>query len=405
MERTDYVTRLVSGLLFLAMAVYLGVYLYRAYTDSYSTAPAVWYTVEEAAAATGIIIREETPLSAGYGIVVPSVAEGARVGMGQVVAVAYGSEEALTLDTRLVALRAEIDALEEITKASDTDAISAGDAIRAEILALNAETGRGELGGLELSAVTLKSLVFTEEGAKRAARLLELQAELLVLESSLSGLTGAELVTDKAGLFSSHVDGFEALSPASLPELTAAGVSELYRKSEAAETGAFGKLVSGTAWYYAAVVTQAEAEALRAIVKAADGREAVAQVAFSSQSGQTVEMSIRRIGEDEGTGCVVILSADTGLSDTLRLRCLEADIIYASYGGLRIPKSAIRLDDEGRTYVFTETGVRVEMKYVEIIGDFGSYYLVQAGGTADALKEGNDVIVSGKNLYDGKVIN
>ena len=48
--------------LFAAMAVYLGVYLFRSTQQSYSTAPAVLVTVSEGGQASGIVVREEQEL-------------------------------------------------------------------------------------------------------------------------------------------------------------------------------------------------------------------------------------------------------------------------------------------------------------------------------------------------------
>ena len=59
MKKTNTFTNIAMLVLFAAMAVYLGVYLFRSTQQSYSTAPAVLVTVSEGGQASGIVVREE----------------------------------------------------------------------------------------------------------------------------------------------------------------------------------------------------------------------------------------------------------------------------------------------------------------------------------------------------------
>ena len=56
--------------------------------------------------------------------------------------------------------------------------------------------------------------------------------------------------------------------------------------------------------------------------------------------------------------------------------------------------------DDGSTYVYVQTGLRAEARDVQLIHDFGEYYMVRG----ENLRAGDDVIVSGKGLFDGKVV-
>ena len=48
----------------------------------------------------------------------------------------------------------------------------------------------------------------------------------------------------------------------------------------------------------------------------------------------------------------------------------------------------------------TESGITTEARDVQLIHDFGEYYMVRG----ENLRAGDDVIVSGKGLFDGKVV-
>ena len=65
--------------LFAAMAVYLGVYLFRSTQQSYSTAPAVLVTVSEGGQASGIVVREEQIIASDKEFLSLSVDDGKQV--------------------------------------------------------------------------------------------------------------------------------------------------------------------------------------------------------------------------------------------------------------------------------------------------------------------------------------
>ena len=55
--------------------------------------------------------------------------------------------------------------------------------------------------------------------------------------------------------------------------------------------------------------------------------------------------------------------------------------------------------------MYTLTGVQAEMKNITILEESGDYYIIKnEASSVSALHEGDEVIVSAKNLYDGKVV-
>ena len=56
--------------------------------------------------------------------------------------------------------------------------------------------------------------------------------------------------------------------------------------------------------------------------------------------------------------------------------------------------------EDGGTFVYVQTGLRAEARDVELVHDFGDYYMVRGQN----LHAGDEVIVSGKGLFDGKVV-
>ena len=112
---------------------------------------------------------------------------------------------------------------------------------------------------------------------------------------------------------------------------------------------------------------------------------------------------------------------------TTLLRHQNAQIIFDSYAGIRVPKDALRVvtetieDGSGgeitqrMTGVYCRIGLAAQFKPVSVVYQGEDYYLVEADPTIlgqmtekqlqiRTLRSGDDVIVTAHDLYDGKVI-
>ena len=93
------------------------------------------------------------------------------------------------------------------------------------------------------------------------------------------------------------------------------------------------------------------------------------------------------------------------MQDVTLLREQSADITFASYSGLRVPKDAVRVDEKGQPGVYVLEGASAKWKPITILHDNGESYVVKLDKTStDNLWPGDEVIVNAKNLYDGKVV-
>ena len=111
-------------------------------------------------------------------------------------------------------------------------------------------------------------------------------------------------------------------------------------------------------------------------------------------------MTVEYISPEENGYRAVVFSCNTNLSDVLSMRRQEAELIFSQESGLRIPRQALRVRDDGTTFVYVQTGLQAEAREVELLHDFGDYYMVRGQN----LRAGDEVIVSGKGLFDGKVV-
>ena len=212
------------------------------------------------------------------------------------------------------------------------------------------------------------------------------------------------------------VDGYEtALTPEALKTMTAAD----YRKVQAGEAVGSSKLIYGTEWYFATLMREVDMGKM----KVGD------QVTLRFQSGldRDLTMKVERISDEDNGQRLVILSSSQHLNLTTLLRHQNAQIIFGSYSGIRVPRSAVRiewnnvLDKEDQpvlqadgtpkreqvTCVYTVWGTSARMKPVTVLWQEDEYMIVApADGASNnrRLRSGDEVITAAAELYDGKVI-
>ena len=79
-------------------------------------------------------------------------------------------------------------------------------------------------------------------------------------------------------------------------------------------------------------------------------------------------------------------------------------VVKKEYSGLKVPRSALRVVDSKRG-VYVLTGMQVKFVEVNVLFTYGDYMICEKQ-TSDStvLRLYDEVIVKGKNLYDGKII-
>ena len=141
-------------------------------------------------------------------------------------------------------------------------------------------------------------------------------------------------------------------------------------------------------------------------------------VRFSRDWSGEVDMTVERIGDTENGRSAVVFSTDKFLSDTTLLRRQTVELVFDSITGIRVPKQALRVDqqtvtdeetgEESQTSVpgvYTLVGEQAEFKPVTVLYEGDSFVLVEpADSNRKSLRAGDVVIVASDQLYDGMVI-
>jgi len=386
MKRSDFYIRIMTVVLFLAVASYIGVYIYNATLNTFETSPAIFYTVDENISTYGYIIRTETVLTETGIAILPAVGEGEKVASGQAVAVEYMNREALETASELRALKIRIAQIES----SDESAVEA--ACIDSVMELSAAVQSGDLSSLDELAFKIETNIFAG-GPPSKDELPALYARRESLENRVEGLR--TIYAPVSGTFSQVIDGFEHVDPSALINLLPTRLEELFKSPSRA--GGVGKLVTEFKWFFAAVMDAGDAAYISA------GKEIL--VRFSGAYNESLDMTVVSVGKKEEGKCVVLLTSDRSIHQVASLRRLQADIVTGVISGIRVPKEAVQLDDDARIFVYLQTGARAERVDIEILHEAGDAYLVRDGAeTGSPLRAGSTIIVKANGLYDGKIV-
>ena len=386
MKRSDLYIRIMTAVLLVAVLSYIGVYIYNAVSSTLATTTAIHYTVEQTISTQGYIVRTETVLTDVGIVVLPIVGEGEKVASGQAIAIEYLSGEALETASEIRSLRMMIAQIETSV------GVEAAEAARLEsVMGLSRAIQRGDLSRLDELLLDVETNIFVESYAQ-TADLPSMKARLELLEARDSGVR--TIYAPVSGTFSQTVDGFEAIAPNALFDISPSSLEELF-DTQPSVSGA-GKLVTEFKWYYAAIMSVNEASRL--------SEDSQIPVQFSGAFYATMDMLVERIGRRDGDECVVLFSSTRNIHDIAPHRQLRADVVFDTVSGIRVPKEAIHLDD-GVTFIYLQTGVRAEKVNVDILHEYGDSYLVRDGAESGTpLRVGSTIIVKGNNLFDGKVV-
>lgn len=399
MKRTDRLTNLIAILLFLAFAIYAAAYAVRSLRTTTVTAEAVAAEMKLGGVASGIVVRDESVLTSAEMYIDVTARDGVKVAAGAPLATSMNSEQGLARANRIRALELEIQRISAALKELDSaeDLTSRDESLRSSVGSITAAIARHELGGIDSSALNLRSLLFpgSSVGATQA-ELDRLQRELKSLQTGTDGDT-AVIAADCSGIFSTLLDGYESLTPETLIALTPGALEAMIDTPQEIPAGAFGKIVRSYQWYFAAAMSEEDAKNLSV------GRTATLN--FGRYYGADVYATVKSIGAPENGSVAVVFLCDCALADTLGMRCVSANVVFEEYSGIRVPSQALQTDPEtGGQYVWTITAMQLERKDVSVLYCGEDYAVIARSGTANALREGNTVVVSGDHLTEGKVM-
>ena len=117
---------------------------------------------------------------------------------------------------------------------------------------------------------------------------------------------------------------------------------------------------------------------------------------------QATVSSIRDDADTDDT--LVIFRSQDMNEDLISMRKQVATVVVASYSGLKVPKSAVRMEDD-KMGVYVLSNSVASYKNIEPLFEGDSYYIVEQNVTGnDSLVINDDIIVEAKDVNDKKVM-
>lgn len=370
--------------------------------SSYALETAVLCEAGDGQTVSGFVVRSEQVITAAQSVVVCELNEGEWVGSGQTVATGYSTDAARSQRQELASLQAELASLRYAAAGSEgADTTGLDQEIEGLLAEFAAMASRRRLDDAQTAASQLPQLILrrsvTEDDTLAInQRISDLDAQIATLEAQTE--SSAEPITvDHSGYFSKTVDGLESrLTPEAVLTMTPSQFSQATEQAGNLPANAIGRLATGQTWYFAAEIPAGRA-----------GQIALGDlltVSFGGETLQDLQMEVEALSEAEGETCLLVLSCERNLQDVTALRRQDADIIFSSYSGLRVPKQALYMV-EGQTGVYVLESARAQWKPVEILYEYGDGYVVALDkSSTNNLWPGDEIILTSEDITDGKVM-
>ena len=414
------IVRIVMLAFFLTAIAYFGVYTYHVLFRGVESSRLYSYSAEDAQEAVGYMVREERALQGSDTLqeIVPT--EGETVAKGDSLSIVYEDQKALERHQEVERLERRLESLQYILSHSSdaSDSASLNSSIIRSVVELHKLTAGEDLATLSARSRELKTLLFRRDYTYNGSESLSKESRKIkrrIRKLSKKNKSRTSVVSSPAsGTFSSMVDGYESvLTPDAIVDLTPERFHDLLeQRAPVTEGKSLGKLVTSPNWSFVTLLTPSEAQRF----KLGDRLT----VRFKSMT-RTVSMTVASLSQskDESEVCVV-LTSNQYLSLTTLLREQTADLIYGSISGFRVDKSAVHVrNDTGEVGVYRIYGAQAKWVPIEILWEEEDCYLIRQKPTlgedgkeievsqldaARQLREGVEIVVKGRDLYDGKVL-
>ncbi len=380
-------------------------------SEEITVEPAQAITYEDALAVSGIVLRNEiivsasgTPASVDY-----KIADGERTSIGDPVATYSTTETPAadriaveTIDRQIVLLnncisstsQYDLKTLDGRTKDTIRDFLSVS------------ETGN-LADSLDASEDVISNFVKRDikaSGDKSYYK--QILANCETTRNAILKGNGATLnavYASQAGYFSSQFDGYEGFKSIEYEKANPETVNRLLaEKPQERPSDYIGKLQHFSYWTFLCNISYDDSEQF------AVGETRTLQFETVVYGPQTVTMKITHISESVNGEVTVAFESSFFNRALYSLRLCNAKILLTSYDGFKIDKDAIRVS-EGQTGVYVLSGAKLVFKPVAILyrNEERDFAVVSATGEQSSriLMLNDSVVVGGKEVYDGKVVN
>lgn len=399
--------RLVAVLVALVLLSYVGYQCFTVFYSAVELETVTSRTVYDTLDVQGVAIRSERVLTQSVdGYIYYTVTNGDRVAKDGAIASVYRTEADALAEQEYAQLTEEMTALQTLQKQGNASKASL-DSVNRQIRQIQQQivacVQEGDWEGAtgcraELSELLNRQQLITGKTTDFSQRLNELTAQREQLKGTFQQAVGS-VSSPVAGYFVSKVDGYESMLPyESALSLTVEEVQTILSATPApADTQSIGKVVGDYEWYLACVVPTDR------LTELSEGTELSVRLPFVTE--ETVPVTVEKINRDKDSA--VVLLQCSYMSEALSsVRCEQVQILLEEHTGLYVPDSAMRFNEAKEPGVLIRRGNTLQFRRVRVLyyNDTGKYSICDPTGGDGYLELYDDMVIGGKNVYDGKIV-
>lgn len=401
---------IISILVCIGLAIYLSYHIF--YSSSQNIVAEIAYPITEeiTLSADGYIMRNEKVLTA------PSSGasaayyydDGTKVSVNEAVVAIYSGENTdhgnvlINIDKNIDFLKKSN--IDTIYKTSDTSSVDAR--IDELFYSIRADLEGGNVNGVVSNSRTMlmflnRRMVITGESTGYDSKIEALEAERANYSATL-GSQSSTVTADVSGYFYSTCDGYEDVFTSDICDgMSYDDFIEFTEMSPSDTSESVGKIAYDYSWRLTCPVEKSSLKDFNL--------NSYYNVIFESNSGVSINMRLIKIIPDTDTdGALLVFESSDNPEGFTFARMQPVKIVKSSVSGIRVPKSAMRVYD-GQSGVYILYGSKVRFSQFDILAESDNYYIASLPDGSDTkyrqLKRYDNIIVSGKDIYEGKVIN
>ncbi len=409
--KTKILRYVASIIVFVLLASYLCYHIFFSSTQNIITEIAKPITEEVTLSADGYIMRNETVLNSNieHASVAYFFDDGTKIAKNSTVASLYSGENTEN-GNALINIDKQIDFLEKsnvdtIYKTSDTKTV---DSKLSELFyGIRYSIEGGSITNVidqseDMLMFMNRRMIITGELSSFSPKIESLKSEREKYQASL-GNSSSSVVSSISGYFYADCDGYEDYFSADIARSMSYDEFVSLTKLSPKDTSmTVGKMAYDYTWYLVCPTDKTELKDFAA--------GELYDIIFEANSNTKLSMKLARIVSDKKSdGSLLVFSSNNCPEGFHFSRMQPVKVVKSSVSGIKVPVGALRVID-GQTGVFILYGSRVRFRGFEILAQNENYYIasipdpIEDNPNYTPLKVYDNLVVSGKELYDGKVV-
>ncbi len=357
------------------------------------------------------VVRDESFLeTSSDGILIPLVPSGSRVGAGESVVAIFNSDADASRYAERNRVEENLARYTRLNQQKGTYAVNLnalGKRISQDVIDLAELVDNGDLTDMQEQVYDVRDQILARQIATGETVALDNKVtELTSRQKALSNTAeGYEtLDSERSGFFIDSVDGYELSTKYDkVSKLTPEDIEKLLESDpEEVSDKVIGKVSTNFDWF---LLCSLDADTAKTLKK---GETVTIDLPYSAVRSVTATVASKSKA-DKKDNVAVVFKCNRMNAYIASLRKEEGQIILHTYTGLKIPADAIRTTADGKEGVYVQEGNIARFKQLRTVYTEDDYIISSEtprdGETGDFVSLYDAVILGGRDLYDGKILN